>query len=151
MVDKKGFIRTLEAVIAILIILSFILYILPRKHVLAKSTIPEGVESSRNFILKEFLTNTEIRECVGGIIIDATSAVSDGEECLKSKCAGVIIPLLDKHVVPGFNYTCEICDNVAPCTDLPPETIEKSVYPGSVFMYFVGKDTKYVRVYFWRK
>ncbi len=154
MVGKKGFIRTMEAVIAILLVLGFLLYILPRTPVLAESSIPEGIESARSFILMEFLTNKKIRECVNSVSI-APIAGSNGFDCLKapyanSDCVSIIEEFLDRHLVPGFEYHCEVCNKVGPCTGLPSKTIEKSVYPGAIFIYF-SDNVKYVRVYFWRK
>lgn len=157
MVGKKGFIRTLEAVIAILLVLGFILYILPRKQVLVESTIPEGLESSRNYILMEFLTNKEIRRCIGSVGTlekKPSGSCTDSDIFGLQDCASKIEELLGKHTIPGFKYHCEICTEIAPCTDLykiDSNIIKRSVYPGAVFIYLSSGNAKYVRVYFWRE
>lgn len=150
MVGKQGFIRTLEAVIAILLVLGFLLFILPRRPVLAEPTIPESVDSARTFILREFLTNPEIRDCIKLISIAGGGGPSTGMNCLDTACADPVRNLLDKHKVSGFEYFCEVCNNIAPCTQLPRQTMEKSVYPGAVFIYFATDNIKYVRIYFWK-
>ena len=152
MVGKQGFIRTMEAVIAILLVLGFLLYILPKQPVLAESVIPEGMDSVRNYILTEFSTNRTIRECV--------SLVSNYGNCIKqatysrSNCYKVVESLLDKHTPAEFEFHCEICPEVKPCTDLyksHPDVMKKSVYPGSVFIYLDEFNVKYARIYFWRR
>jgi hypothetical protein len=155
MVGKQGFIRTLEAVIAIILVLGFLLYILPRVPKLTDSSIPEGVDSARNYILMKFLTDNDIRRCVGSVVIP-TAEKSNGFNCDKEDiykidddCGSWITDLLKAHTPPGFSYSCEICDDVGPCTNLPPESMKSSVYPGAIFMYFTSAP-KYVRVYFWR-
>lgn len=157
MVGKQGFIRTLEAVIAILLVLGFLLYVLPKVPALAEPTVPEGIDSARNFILTEFSTNEIVRGCVSSLDINHDTNPSSGSECEKAfenspDCKTSIVELLDKHTVPGFNYHCEICDDEAPCTQvLSDENRDKSIYPGTAFIYFTGTNVKYVRVYFWRK
>ena len=151
MVGKKGFLRTMEAVVAILLVLGFLLYILPRRPVYAESTMPEGIESSRDFILTEIMNNKEIRECVGSAVI--ASGMSKDNSCSSTynDCSASLIPVLDRHLLPGFEYACEICTTVAPCYPLPTKTIDRTIYPGAVFMYFGGSNVRYVRIYFWRE
>lgn len=138
----------MEAVVAILLVLGFLLYILPRRDVYAESTIPEGLESSRDFILTEIMNNKDIRDCVGTAVI--TPGMSRDNSCEYS-CSDILIPVLDRHLIPGFEYGCEICNTVAPCYPLPTKTIDRAIYPGAIFMYFGGDQVKYVRVYFWKE
>lgn len=151
MVGKQGFIRTLEAIIAILLVLGFLLYILPRRPVLAEPTIPESIESAKNFVLREFLTNKDIRDCIKTVNIISAGGPSNGLNCLESSCAEPIKRLLDQHAIPGYDYFCEICNNIAPCTQLPRDTMKKSVYPGAVLIYFASDNVKYLRIYFWKR
>ena len=51
MVNNKGFIRTLEAVIAIIIILGLIAYLIPSREL--KIEIPSNVKEAREFIFNE--------------------------------------------------------------------------------------------------
>jgi len=107
--------------------------------------------------LMEFLTNKDIRRCIEKA--QSSDGFFDTNKCTEANyveetenCRKIISGLLDRHLVPGFKYGCEICLKVSPCTELPDETIEKSVYPGAIFMYFSDAliKTKYVRIYFWR-
>lgn len=158
MVNKKGFIRTMEAVIAILIVLGFLLYILPRRTTFSESSIPEGLESSKNYLLTQFLVNQSIRDCIGALNIDDTGKSSDGFKCeatqsMDPDCwTGLIKPLIDDTRISGYTVWCEICDNVSPCTTyLNSGNRDKSIYPGAIFMYFSEGKEKYVRLYFWKE
>lgn len=149
----------MEAVIAILLVLGFLLYIIPKTPVMAEPTTPEGLDSARNYILTRFLTDNELRSCVGKAIVAKTdigpiesnkcmNAMGEDEEC-KSK----IETLLSSNTPSGFKYHCEICLNTNPCTSLPGITMEKAIYPGALFMYFSGRTppSRYIRIYFWKE
>ena len=156
MVGKQGFIRTMEAVIAIVLVLGFLLYVLPKQPVLAETAIPDGLASVRNFILNEFSTNQSIRDCVDSAVvideIDNRNKCNEGSYGTKLECKGAINSLLEKHVIPGFDYACEICPRVKPCIQvLTDKNKGKSIYPGSVFIYLSEGKAKYVRIYFWRE
>ena len=150
MVGKKAFLRTMEAVIAILLVLGFLLYILPRREVYAESTIPEGIESARGFILAEFMNNEDIRACVADA--EPVNAINEANKCsFTPSCNEFMIPVLERHLLPGFDYACEICLGTTPCSQLPDRTKERSIYPGAIFMYFGNRDVRHVRIYFWRE
>jgi hypothetical protein len=157
MVGKRGFIRTMEAVIAILLILGFLLYILPKTPTLAESSIPESLNSAREYILTQFLTDNYLRECVKGAIL--VDSISDTNKCRSidygektTECRTKISSLLDDNTPSGFANDCEICKGTNPCTQVLNEgNARKSIYPGAIFMYYLGGDTKYLRIYFWRE
>lgn len=147
----------MEAVIAILLVLGFLLYILPRVPALTESTMPEGLNSAREYILNRFLTDNELRDCVKNAKL--IESVDDANKCINieydnektTECRTKISDLLTKNTPSGFTFACEICTGTNPCTQvLNDDNAKKSIYPGSLFMYFPS-NTKYLRIYFWRE
>lgn len=135
----------MEAVIAILLVLGFLLYILPKTPALAESSIPEGLNSAREYILTKFLTDNELRDCVKDANFGECYKIGDDD------CNITISNLLKDNTPAGFTSYCEICPTTTPCTGyLTEDNARKSIYPGAIFMYYTG-DPKFVRVYFWRE
>lgn len=136
MVGKKGWIRTLEAVIAILLVLGFILFITPKDTTYTETT-PQIVESAQNFILKELMVNENIRNCV--------LLQTGGSEC---NVCGDLNQIITENTPPGYTINCEICDGSASCTSLGKDVLEKSVYTSAVML--ASQETKkVVRLYLW--
>ncbi|MEK6937169.1 MAG: hypothetical protein AABW58_03810 [Nanoarchaeota archaeon] len=142
--NKKGFIRTIEAVIAIVILLGLVLTIFGDKEQEIKKT-PDAVESSLNYITNEFLYNEELRNCV-------IASNSDGS-CISSlSCREKVDSLLKTSTPPGYNYECEVCKTTRSCVSVDaPE--DKSIYPKSAFLYKPGEadEIRIVRVYLFEK
>lgn len=61
--NKKGYLRILESVLAIIIVFSFILFILPKKDVNLIKVDPE-LESTVETIAKQIERQTNMRNCV---------------------------------------------------------------------------------------
>ena len=61
--DKKGYIKTIEAVIAIMAILIFLFTTFPDRSI-KESDTPKIVKSSQEFIVNEILTNEEIMKWI---------------------------------------------------------------------------------------
>lgn len=135
--NKKGWIKTLEAVIAIILIMGFILIITP-KHEIGEE-IPENVKVAQEFILEEVLYNETFRNCV--INAKTGSCKKDGG------CKEDLNNFIAENVPAGYDYECEICISGS-CIALPTETLEKSVYVNNVF---IAEGPRIFRIYFWRK
>ncbi|MDD5331852.1 MAG: hypothetical protein PHE43_03465 [Candidatus Nanoarchaeia archaeon] len=159
MVDKKGVIKTFEAVFAIVLILIFIYAILPR-HTESKPEVPYEVKSSFEFLLDNILTNNSLRDClvnnplcrnqenlqqtvIEGVPTNYEFAyvICQTPTCL---CDDVCVNFQNKLRVPGCN---DVCINSAPW----PE--EKSIYMGDVFVasYKDQQDPKIFRIWVWGK
>ena len=142
--NKRGWIRTLEAVIAILLIFGFILYVTPKTQSYGDTT-PQIVESRQNFIMKTILENNDYRNCV----LDGGS----GSYCFGPDgvlCVGYreeIENLVEKNKPLGYDYACEICPSSASCTNVNA-LAEKSVYTSAIFVSKPGTG-KVMRLYFW--
>lgn len=148
MVDKKGFIRTLEAVIAIILILGFIFWITP-KVVEFEEKVPENVANAKDFILNQILSEKEYSQCV----LEADLGESYGKICEEALTCDYEDKILDlfENIPYGYSYHCEICSKSASCTKLPSEAEDKSIYTGSIFVYKSSSEYRVFRIYIWEK
>lgn len=139
---KKGYIRTLEAVIAIVIILLFIFTVTPSR-VTNPSDIPPQVKTAQGYILREIASNQIYRD-------EALGVINDGQ------CGGLdsVAPNIDvfvsENVPPGFGYSCAVCLSTN-CV-FTPEGIATSVYIDDIMItppdVFTGP--KIVRIWMWQ-
>jgi hypothetical protein len=134
MVNKKGYLKTIEAVVAILIILGFIYVITPKQH-LPKETTPQSVESAEEFVINQALYNSTYRNCI----------VINDRACIDA--------LVKKNTPLGYNYQFEMCDTSTSCLQklniiLP---IDKSIYSKNVFISQEQGviNPKVFRIYMW--
>lgn len=146
--NKKGFIRTLEAVIAIIILLSIIYVVTPTRDF--KITTPNNIEEAQSAIFSELLVNFTYRECILGI--SSYGAINDIQEYLGTvitdPCLTDINKFIDLHRPNNYIYLAEICDQSASCLDsmLP---VEKSIYSESIML--ASDNPKVFRIYFWER
>ncbi len=82
--NKKGYLRILEAIIAIIIVFTAVILVLPKTE---KNTgkIPPDLELTANAILKEIQNNNEFRKCVlGGRVTypDGSQEYVSGTQCI---------------------------------------------------------------------
>ena len=136
--NNKGFLKTLEAVVAIMLLFTFIYIILP-KTVEHPGTTPENVKSIESFVVKEMLYNNSFRDCV---------FTANNDYCPNQGSCD-IQGFIANRLPYGYQYTCEICDRVQTC--IPAETIpfDRNIYVDSV--YFIEDKPKVMRIYFWEK
>lgn len=141
-INKRGFIRTIESVIAIVILLGFILYIYDDGSSEIKTGIPENVEKANTYIINEFLHNETLRSCF-------VNNIGNGNcnSVLEINCKNKINDFLLKSVPIGYSSACEICKDSRSCTSFNfPK--EKSVYPKTGFIYSnIYKEGRIVRIY----
>ncbi len=113
--NKKGFLKIMEAVIAIIVLLTFLIAITPTNKV-TRASIPPDLEETTNSILKEMQGNPEFRSCV---LSDAANPVSvdidsDGDEeslygaeCVYSYTTDFLAKPYSAH---PWNYSIRLCD-----------------------------------------
>jgi len=149
---KKGYIKTIEAIIAIVLILVFIYFVIPKE--LPSMGANYRVENYKKFFIKEMQYNEELREKLM-LIGDVSTCESD---CLIAGTCGVcqevmqdIDDIMDKGVL-GYDYYFKICD-IPTCTmsALIPE--ERSVYMFDVLISSEGSEVNplIVRIWMWNK
>ncbi len=160
MVNKKGYIRTLEAVIAIILILIFIFSVLPKKQIEDLKT-PREIDLTSDRILNEVQNNEEFRGCV---IVDedtAPSGVIVGEDCIKN--------FIDSNNLISqqtMGYKVLVCDPIATlftsknyCNEPDlQEAKDKAIYTKSLLLSstllspaIAPLNPKLVKLYIWRK
>ena len=140
--NKKGFAKTLEAGIAVILVLVFIYYVLPKQTPEGTMLrVPEQVKTTQSFILQEISTKENLRNC-------ALYAATTGK-CEDIPCQN-IVSLINSNTPPGYTSACEICATANTCAanlNLPTDV---SLYTDSVFLS-ERTTSKVVRLYFWRK
>ena len=136
MVNKKGFVRTLEAVISVVIVLGFI-YLITLKTETPTGEIPINIKETQKFVFQEVALNENYRQCIVSSLPGSCSSTS---------CLQQINQFISDNKPSGFNHACEVCDRSLSCSN-PNLPLDRSVYTDSMF---IGKDNfKVFRVYFW--
>lgn len=149
--NKKGFIRTLEAVIAIIILLSIIYIVTPSADL--NIDTPNPVAQAHKVIFSEVSVNNDFRDCIlnqitnTGTTNNAEGAYA-GTLITSAPCLDDINDYIEINRPNGYLYLAEICEKKESCldADLP---LEKSIYADS--MLLVSDNPKLLRVYFWEK
>lgn len=102
---KKGYIRTLEAVIAVVIILLFV-FSFGISNVGLGEITPKNVKNAQKFVFKTVLNNDTLRQDVLG------------------EDRSLLDPMVDRNLPKGYTYEIQFCKS-ADCTvpDLPSKTI----------------------------
>lgn len=143
MVNKKGFIRTLEAVIAIIIILGIIFYITPTVAEFEEE-VPEDVVNAKEFILNQILSNKEYGEC----ILNADPNKICGSALVGECKENLIDNLIEKNIPAGYDHACEVCESSVCGKAKYP--LDKSIYTNSIFIYKKDKNYNVMRIYIWK-
>lgn len=137
--NRKGFIRTLEAIISVIIVLGIILALAPSRSS-QDTTTPTNVKEAQLFILNHIATNEQFRTCINSI-----PPAGIGEEC-RITCAA-LNTFVSGNVPKGYEYRCEICNSASTCSGQFP--LEKSLYTDSRLI--ATNPAKVVRLVFWQK
>ena len=137
----KGLIKTLEAVIAVLLILGLLIVILPEKKI-PTGEIPAEVKNAERFILEEISLNNVYRDCI-------TVSNAGYHGACEPGCLSQINNFMASNAPFGYTVSCEVCDTALSCANLQLPS-EKSIYTDSIFIS--SRQTKKVlRVYFYEK
>lgn len=142
MVNKKGYIKTLEAVIAIIMIImvGYVLIPMPEEK---SPEVPLAVKGVQKIIDQSIQFNDQIR---------ANLTVKELTESEKRMMLEDVKRIIDKYAPKGYDYTCAVCSNPGMClADYTP--LEKSVYMTDVLVASskAQQNPKVVRIWFWNK
>lgn len=138
--NNKGFLRTLEAVIAVIIVLSLILFLTPTK-ISDVGDVPGTVAESQKIIVEEISLNETYRKCV----LDNKDRSCIG---MDYPCDGVE-NFVRVNTPAGYEYNCEICDSSVSCVENLHIPVDKTVYAKDIFIS--GKPSRVFRVYLWER
>jgi hypothetical protein len=139
MVNKKGFIRTLEAVIAVVMILGLLFFLIPEQKT-PTGEVPAQIKQAQSYILEEISLNSGYRNCI-------TSAVPG--QC-QGGCLDTLNIFITKQAPLGYATACEVCQSSLSCADLQLP-IDKSIYTDSIFIAKQATTSRVLRVYFYEQ
>lgn len=141
MVNKRGYLRILEAVLAIVLLLGVILFITSKPVDLDIETPPIVIESQEQ-ILDMIAFDVTLRTCILEANSGACSSVLCWDPGLKQK--------IEDNIPLGYGYGCEICDQSLSCADITSSN-DKSIFTSTLFFASDGTNNeKVVRIYFWK-
>ncbi len=132
--DKKGYLKTIEAVIALLIVLGVVLFSisLNMKH---EEGTPEIIKTYRDSILERIEYDNEYRDCV----LDANGGI-----ILSSICNNSINALLDSSLPDSIEYDFSV-------NSVRDDIDAENVYVGSVVIANDGSNVNEFYLYLWFK
>jgi len=139
MVSKKAYIRTIEAVIAIVLLL-FTSYLIAPKELTNPRETPYVVESAQEYAISQATSNESLRN----IIINYDSDTNLANRSLNG--------IIENRLPAGYKYSSVICTS-PDCVTLPE--LQTSVYMNDVLITgetSTGEQViRLVRVWFWRE
>lgn len=132
--NKRAYMRTVEAVIAIIILIIFIFTVI-QKTPQPEHKIPLNVQEAQNAIIKEATINNSIRNCI------ITNSLCHNSAMMQS--------LFQENIPPIYNYTFKICEETTCLANTP----FKTVYVADVFISstYEDKKPKILRFWIWEK
>lgn len=145
MVNKKGYIKTLEAVIAIIIII-MVGYILIAQPAEPAPDVPSVVKGVQKIITQSIQFNEQIRNNLTAPTLPPPRAGLPYDLLKKD-----INDTIAKNSPLGYDYACAICSNPGTCIAILP--LEKSIYMIDVLIASGEKqqNPRIVRIWFWKK
>lgn len=132
--NKKAYMRTVEAVIAIIILIIFIFTVIQRPPK-SEHKIPLNVQEAQNAIIKEATLNNSIRNCI------ITNPLCHNSIIMQN--------LFQENIPVIYNYTFKICEETTCLANTP----FKTVYVADVFISstYEDKKPKILRFWIWEK
>jgi len=155
---KKGYLKTIEAVIAIVLLLIFIYTALPR-YADYPLEVPALIKNAQNMIIND-ISNTKsgTGEYYREMVLDSNektcSGVEDITNCRSVADLNSLMLLVEKHIPEGYEYIFKICNQVSCVPNSPIETpADKTVYIDDVFLSPGSpvKDSKIFRFWLWQR
>jgi len=144
---KRGYIRTLEAVIAIILIL-FATYTLTPRDIINPRETPYVIESAQDYVITEVMNNKDLREQIINYDIGSDEAERQASILAANSSLQEIVT---NRLPPGYEFSTAICTTPT-CVSLP--SLATSVYTKDVIIAgetSQGKPVlRLVRVWFWR-
>jgi len=160
MVNKKAYIRTIEAIIAIVLILTFTVYVWP-KDSQVESKIPRDIELTLDRTINEFQYNEEYRGCILQISIVQSLTSGDIQNLpdvdTTKVCYNKISDFIKSSIPQTLLYSFSICSVTQACipSDLEISLPKENIYTKGVFITTdtttPTSDSKTVKLYIWRK
>lgn len=136
MVNKRGWLRIVEATIAIMIILVVVLSLSMSRRAVTETSLSENI----NPLLEEIAKNNSMRDKIIGAPLEAESAI---KEFLSKRIKGINI---------GYDArVCEI-DVVCGISGAYPKDIVGNIYAGSRLIsssLMAGTEPKKVTIFLW--
>lgn len=132
MVNNRGFLKTLEAVIAIVIFLIFMVSALVFNQPPKDTSVPNDIKAIQETTFSKIETDLTLRDC----------AVTEQNACIQD----AILPLIPETL----SYQFEICTNEpgnCPMEFVPPEG--KVIYSDSRIIQHEG-NSAIIRLFLWR-
>lgn len=139
--NKKGYLRTLEAIIAIVLVL-IVGYVVIPKYVEPKPEPPLVVQDSERFIISDISNNESLRELI---------VTSNDDLAISSEVQNVI----SSRKPSNYDFICTICPQTNACIQASP--LKKTVYMSDVFIASTierslsEQNPKIVRFWMWEK
>ena len=113
MVNKNGYLRTIEALISVIALLAVLLVIMPKEQIEKK--VPDIVTSSHNYFLDLVINSPEHRSCIlnGNLNKDKCPLPIECEECGQIgktiECDNKLDNALKIVEAAGFTTKCLVC------------------------------------------
>jgi len=119
MVNKKGFIRIVEAIIAVVVIFGFILIAFPQGKEQSAGETPYEIEQTQARIVEEITNNVEYRRCILN---------------LSGGSPGCVDTLIKPHVAESsaMSYSFEITNTSSTLVSAKNRPLDKDVYAKTV-------------------
>jgi hypothetical protein len=132
MVNKKGYIQTLEAIVAILIIYITVLSLMSQYRSKTQAGVPLDIKLTQDALLKEIESSNIYRNC----------ALSNNTLCIDD--------LINKSIGNKYMYKVALC-TVSSCA--VPITPNREVYVRSIIVSsnITNYTTTSVNIYLWKK
>ncbi len=134
MVNKKAYLKTMEAIFAIVIFLIFISATLVFKQPMETGEIPEDIKLLQDTILNKIETQPELRTCL----------VDNNTVCINQT--------INVSIIKTKDYDFEICieSNPADCTLTTIIPTNRTVYSDSLIIQEGNKNALF-RLFLWNK
>ncbi|MBU4351639.1 MAG: hypothetical protein KKA65_05160 [Nanoarchaeota archaeon] len=142
MVNKKGYLKTLEAVLAIVIILLFTFSVTPKPE--ADLSVPQNIKTTQGFILSEIENNNTLRSYIVN---------SDDSDVAYNLAYRNVDSLINLNMPGGYGYTFGICDMSSCISNITSLALETSIYSQDILIATDGikQNPKVVRLWMWRQ
>ena len=150
MVNKKGFIRTLEAVFAVILLLTIIYTTTPSQEI--DISKPNIITQAHSVIFAEISTNQDYRNCLLNEIVTHGALNNAKGQYSGSTVPHICVQEINNFIEPftphGYVYLAEVCNQAKSCLgrNIPAE---KSVFAESIML--ASDNPKVFRVYFWEE
>ena len=142
MVNKKGYLRILEAMIASFLLFGVVLFLYSQASA-PSVEYPFSVQESQRFILNILSFNITLRNC----IVNSTFTGNCFTHSTLS-CKNFLNQTITPSIPVGYSAACEICNSSLSCLS-STAPLDTSVFTHTLFLVD-GTNEKVLRLYFWR-